>query len=226
VAALVWAVASSVTPAVAHVPALEGPVGLETDSAHGGAVVIGGPEKSRAIYGYLEDGTTDVYTFDTSKPVQRTVRIIVPDYPEHVDFVPTISLEADGVPVMTGEEDTSNGRVSEFEPFSLTWFIQGAEMDYSFEPGVDYVLLVEPGQGSGSGRYVLTFSGPEEFTPEDIIGTLRRLPRIWLGAYGGASARWNPYALIPAAFVIVVLGVLAFAVYRALRRRRVSQDAS
>jgi hypothetical protein len=215
------ALAFSSVPALAHVPTIEGPVGLETEAGHGGEpLVIGGPEKSRAIYGFLEDGETDTYAFDTSEVVVRTARVIVPDYPEHADFVPTLSLEADGVEVATAEEDTSAGRVSEFEPFSLTHFIQGAEMEFEFEPGVAYVLRVGPGDGDTSGRYVLTFSGPEEFTGADIAGTLRTLPRIWLGAYGGAPARWNTYALIPALFVLAVVGVLVTLAYRALRAWR------
>jgi hypothetical protein len=208
-------------PILAHVPAVEGSVGFaDGESAHGGTTVIGGPEKSRAIYGYRVEGEDEAFAFTTTEAVTRTVRVIVPAYPEHEGFRPGLVLEADGEEVEWAEESSSAEREGEFEPFSLTRFWQGAEFEHAFEPGVQYVVTITPGTGSEeSGRYVLTFSGPEEFTGEDILGTLRGLPRIWFGAYGGAAPRWNPLGAIPLLVVAAGVAALGYAIWKAVRRR-------
>ena len=68
--------------AEAHVPALE-------PGADDGPVSIGGPEVSRATYGYLAPGDVyDEYRFAVGERVTRAVSIIVPAYPQHADFRP------------------------------------------------------------------------------------------------------------------------------------------
>jgi hypothetical protein len=200
------------------VPAVEGSVGFEDAAEPGGAVLIGGPEKSRAIYGYLEAGQADAYAFTVEEPVARTISVIVPAYPEHEEFQPSLELEEDGTPV--AQADDTGERAAEFEPFSLTRFWEGPSIEHDFEPGIRYVVRIEAGPSEAvEGRYVLVFSGPEEFSGSDTIDTLRGLPRIWFGAYGGAPPRWNALALLPLGFVALMLGLVGYAVYRIVRSR-------
>ncbi len=202
-----------------HVPTVEDTQGFEDDVGDDGETQIGGPEKSRAVYGYLEDGV-DRYAFRATEPVVRTIGVIVPAYKEHATFYPTMVLEEDGIEVARSDDLALAERTGEFEPFSLTTFWEGAELVYDFEPGHDYLVRIEPGEsGATSGRYVLVFGGPEAFSGSDIAETLRGLPRIWFGAYGGAPFRFNPLALIPFAIVAGILGLLGMLVVRMLRRR-------
>jgi hypothetical protein len=208
-------------PALAHVPAVESGAHDDAHAGEAAATPMGGPEKSRAVYGYVEDGEPDRYAFTTSEPVVRTVGLIVPAYEEHADFRPTLALEADGVEVAHVDDPGLSAREREFEPFSLTWFWAGAEDEFQFEPGIEYTLVVEPGVGDDStGRYVVVVGGPEEFTAADWGATLVSLPRIWLGQYGSAPYRWNWLALIPAAFTAAAIVALAWFVASAWRTRR------
>jgi hypothetical protein len=207
------------SPASAHVPAVEGSVGFEEAAEPGDAAVIGGPEKSRAVYGYLAGGRGDAYAFTVEEPVARTVGVIVPAYAEHEAFRPTLVLEEDGILIERARDEGE--RMAEFEPFSLTSFWKGPSIAHEFEPGRNYVVQIEPGAGDeASGRYVLVLSGPEEFSGSDTLDTLRGLPRIWFGAYGGAPARWNTLALVPIGIVIIVLGMLVYAGTRVVRSSR------
>lgn len=177
--------------AAAHVPGLE-------PGADDGPVSIGGPEVSRATYGYLAPGDAyDEYRFTVAEQVTRPVGIIVPAYPEHADFRPGLVITAEGRDRLEIPSAAAAPRRPEFEPFSLTSFWHGDEQEVTFEPGVLYRLRVVPGPGSASGRYVVVFAGPEQFGARDIAGTFRQLPVIWFGAYGGAPFRWNWLALIP-----------------------------
>lgn len=217
----VWVVGALALPAAvsAHVPAVEGAQGFEDGAGTDGETRIGGPEKSRAIYGYLE-GDADRYAFVTTQEVSRTIRVIVPAYDEHASFYPTIVLEADGVEIARAEDPAQDERPGEFEPFSLTTFWEGAELEYELEPDRDYVVRIEPGTtGDKSGRYVLVFSGPETFSASDVADTLRGLPRIWFGAYGGAPLRFNALALIPLGLAAGILGLLGYLIVRVIRRR-------
>lgn len=201
------------SPARAHVPSLE-------DEAHG-PTTIGGPEVSRATYGYLAPAEkADEYTFTASETVSRTVGIIVPAWPEHEDFRPTlVVVPEDGEPVRI-EDPGAEERRREFEPFSLAEFWWGGEADVDFEAGVAYTLRVEPGAGDDAGRYVIVFGGPERFEAADAGATVAHLPRIWFGAYGGAPLRWNWLALIPLAIGAVMLGGLTLLLWRLLRSAR------
>lgn len=209
VAALALAVACAPVPALAHVPSLE-------PSSEGSATPIGGPEVSRAIYGYLAPGESiDAYTFTVPEQLSRTIGIIVPAYPELAEFRPALVVESDGKSqriVDPGAEP----RQGEWEPFSLTTFWKGAEADVAFTPGARYTLRVEPGDGASSGRYVIVFGGPEQFSGSDTAALARQLPTIWFGAYGGAPFRWNWSAALLLAVALGVLALLAFTV----RRRR------
>jgi hypothetical protein len=144
------------------------------------------------------------------------VGIIVPAYPEHSDFHPGLVItteERDRVEILDG---ATSARQREFEPFSLTSFWHGSEREVTFEPGVLYTLRVLPGRGSASGRYVVVFAGPEQFGAGDIAGTLRQLPLIWFGAYGGAPFRWNWLALIPLGLTVGVVAAAVTGVWRRL----------
>jgi len=205
--------------APAHVPTVEGAQGFEDGAGGDGETGIGGPEKSRAIYGYL-DGGIDRYAFVTTRPVTRAFGVIVPAYDEHSSFYPTLILEEDGAEVARADDPVGDERPGYFEPFSLTTFWEGAEIEYDFEPGHKYVVRIEPGpSGDSTGRYVLVFGGPEAFSGSDIAATLRGLPRIWFGAYGGAPFRFNPLALIPFALEAGLLVVLGYLIARKVRRR-------
>ncbi len=202
-----------VATASAHVPALE-PAGVAAPDA---ARPIGGPEVSRAIYGYLAPGeTADTFAFTVSEPVTRTIGLIVPAYPEHADFRPTLVVRAEGQPDVTIVDPGTVPRAASFEPFSLTSFWSGAESEIGFTPGTRYLLSVEPGAGSQSGRYVIVFGGPEQFDSADTAETFAVLPRIWFGAYGGAPVHLGSIAVVP--LVLVVGALVAFAVFRVRRR--------
>mgnify|MGYP001067158541 CR=1 FL=1 len=205
---------AAAAPALAHVPALE-PRSAE------GATRIGGPEVSRAIYGYLApEEDYDAYRFAVDEPVTQTIGIIVPARAEHEDFRPELRVFADGAEIAMIADPGPAEWEAEWEPFSLTAFWHGGEERLPFEPGVEYELHVEPGDGAeSSGRYVIVFGGPEAFTAADSLRTIAYLPVIWFGAYGGAPPHWNWWALIP-------LGILALGValvVRAVIRRTLRQ---
>jgi hypothetical protein len=201
-------------PAEAHVP------GLEPGSGDG-PVSIGGPEVSRATYGYLAPGDPyDEYRFSVPEQVTRAVGIIVPAYPEHADFRPGLVITAEERDRVEILDWATTARQQEFEPFSLTDFWHGGEGEVTFEPGVLYTLRVQPGPGAQSGRYVVVFAGPEQFKARDIADTLWQLPLIWFGAYGGAPFRWNWLALIPLGLTVGLIAVIAVAVLRRLSRKR------
>lgn len=219
VAISVTAILGLPAAALGHVPTVEGTQGFEDNVGGDAETQIGGPEKSRAVYGYLKDGV-DRYAFRATEPVARTIGVIVPAYKEHATFYPTMVLEEDGIEVARSDDAALAERTGEFEPFSLTTFWDSAELVYDFEPGHDYLVRIEPGQsGATSGRYVLVVGGPEAFSGSDIAETLRGLPRIWFGAYGGAPFRFNPLALIPFSIVAGILGLLGTLIVRMLRRR-------
>jgi hypothetical protein len=201
-------------PAQAHVPGLE-------PGSDDGPVSIGGPEVSRATYGYLAPGDAyDEYRFTVTRQVTRAVGIIVPAYPEHTDFRPGIVIATEGRDRLEILDGAAAPRPLEFEPFSLASFWHGAEQEVTFEPGLRYTLRVQPGPGSTSGRYVVVFAGPEQFGARDIADTLRQLPLIWFGAYGGAPFRWNWLALIPLGLTVAVVAVAVAGVRRRLSRKR------
>jgi hypothetical protein len=201
-------------PAEAHVP------GLEPGSGDG-PVSIGGPEVSRATYGYLAPGDPyDEYRFTVPEQVTRAVGIIVPAYPEHTDFRPGLVITAEERDQLEIVDWATTPRQREFEPFSLTYFWHGGEREVTFEPGVLYTLRVQPGPGSQSGRYVVVFAGPEQFKARDIADTLWQLPLIWFGAYGGSPFRWNWLALIPLGLTVGLVAVIAVAAWSRLSRKR------
>lgn len=205
----------TVGTAFAHVPALE-----PSEFAPGVAVPIGGPEVSRAVYGYLAPGHgSDMYSFTVSENVTRTIGIIVPAYDGHAEFRPTLSVVAPGEEPVTIPDPEATPRETEWEPFSLTRFWKGGEAEVSLEPGRTYTLKVSPGAEAQNGRYVLVFGGPEEFEREDISATARELPVIWFGAYGGAPFHWNWLALIPLGVVALLLVALVGGVVTLVRRR-------
>jgi hypothetical protein len=185
-------------------------------------MAIGGPEVSRAIYGYLApDEKYDAYAFHVDEPVTQTIGVIVPARGEDEGFRPSLRLLADGVEVALIDDPGLPEREAEWEPFSLTDFWTGGEERIAFEPGVEYELRVEPGTGPDvSGRYVIVFGGPEAFTAADSARTLVYLPVIWFGAYGGAPAHWNWWALVPLAVAVGIVFLVVRAGVRAVRRRR------
>ncbi len=204
------------TPAAAHVPSLEPP-------PRDAPVIIDDPEVSRAIYGYLAPGEHyDEYRFRVRNPVTRSVGVIVPSYPEHADFRPTLVIAAEDDGAIRIPDRVDKQRQREFEPFSLTYFWVGGEREISFEPDHQYTLRVQPGGGAQSGRYVVVFGGPERFEATDIAATFRELPAIWFGAYGSAPMRWNWLALIPLGLTVGVFLAAVAGVRRLLSKRRVT----
>jgi hypothetical protein len=205
-------------PALGHVPALE-PRSAE------GATRIGGPEVSRAIYGYLApDEEYDAFVFSVDKQVNQAIGIIVPARAEHEGFRPELRVLADGAEIALIADPGLPEREAEWEPFSLTAFWHGTEERLSFEPGVEYELHVEPGDGTEtSGRYVIVFGGPEAFTAADSMRTIVYLPVIWFGAYGGAPAHWNWWALVPLGIAGAALVLIGRLLHRAVRRGRAAR---
>ncbi len=202
-------------PAAAHVPDLE-------RGASGAPMRIGGPEVSRAIYGYLAPGEEyDSYRFSVASPVEQVIGVIVPVRDEHAGFRPELRLFADDTEVALIEDPGLAEREAEWEPFSLTDFWTGGEQRIAFEPGIEYELRVEPGSGDDpSGRYVIVFGGPEAFTAADSARTLVYLPVIWFGTYGGAPAHWNWWALLPLGTIAVLIILAISAIVRRVGRRR------
>ena len=210
IALVLWMALAS--PAFAHVPALEPSVPADEPAR------IGGPDVSRAIYGYLDPSeSADLYEFDVEESVGRVVGLLVPAHEEHADFRPTLIVEADGIEPLTIEDPGASPRETEWEPFSLTTFWVGGENRVRFEEGRRYTLRVQPGGGDNSGRYVIVFSGPEEFSGSDTATTTRILPRIWFGAYDDAPWRWNWYGAL---VLLVVLAIIAAAVLAVIRVAR------
>jgi len=214
IALVAMVVLAGARPAEAHVP------GLEPGSGDG-PVSIGGPEVSRATYGYLAPGDVyDEYRFTVPEQVTRAVGVIVPAYPEHADFRPGLVITAEEQDRLEILDGATAPRQGEFEPFSLTSFWHSGEREVTFEPGVLYTLRVQPGPGSPSGRYVVVFAGPEQFKARDIADTLWQLPLIWFGAYGGAPFRWNWFALIPLRLTVGVVAAAVAGVLSRLSRKR------
>ena len=208
------AVSLPATVAHAHVPALE-------RGAPGVPMAIDGPEVSRAVYGYLApDETYDAYLFSVERPVTQAIGVIVPSRDEHAGFRPELRLLASETEVAHIEDPGLPERTAEWEPFSLTTFWEGGEQVIAFDPGVEYELRVEPGDGdASSGRYVIVFGGPEAFTADESVRTLLYLPVIWFGAYGGAPPHWNWWALIPLGILVAGIALITQAlVWRSHRR--------
>jgi hypothetical protein len=203
--------ASSAGAALAHVPALE--------SGTGATTAIDGPDVSRAIYGYLAEGEeADAYVFSVAAPVTSATGVIVPAYAEHADFRPVLRLFADGEEIATIEDPMLPERPGEFEPFSLTTFWEGGEEEVAYEPGIEYALVVDHGEGTATGRYVLVFGGGEAFTGTDVATTLRDLPTIWFGMYGDAPFHLNWFALVPLALTATLIPLAVLALVRLVRR--------
>ncbi len=96
IALVAVAVLVGARPAEAHIP------GLEPRSADG-PVSIGGPEVSRATYGYLAPGDAyDEYRFTVPEQVTRAVGILLPAPPGHADFRPGPVLPSPGPPPANG----------------------------------------------------------------------------------------------------------------------------
>lgn len=216
--------------AFAHVPAIEprassnaartsGSGSFPADNAH----AIDGPDESRAVYGYLApDQPYDAYTFKVADNVTTTIELIVPVRTAAEGFRPALILMASARGIRLDARDPGvSPRSKFFEPFSLQSFWKGAAIEeVELRPGVRYDLIVTPGASQvRSGPYVIAFSGGERFTAADWARTLRVLPTVWLGTYGGAPVR-------PLAVVVMVLVALALAGGAAwlattfLRRRR------
>jgi hypothetical protein len=228
VAVLLAAALIAPWPGLAHVPVLEPNVSSDVTGtvadAYPAAARIGGPDVSRALYGYLSpDERFDAFAFTVSEPVTTTVGVLVPDGGGLEGFRPEVSVVTTGG-TLARFGSPPGERPQIFEPFSLETFLRSGEQTIGFEPGRRYVIRVDGGSGVvRAGRYVLTFSGAERFTGRDIAGTLVYLPRIWLGLYGEAPPRLEPLLLLAA----IVVGIAWIVRARRARRSRapgVSRD--
>lgn len=228
-AAIAFAVAASLllpAPALAHVPVLEPSARSDRigtpEHPYPGATEIEGPDASRAVYGYLaRDERFDAYRFKVTRKVTTTIGVLVPVSEGSDRFRPTVSVVLQNR-VLADIRDPGQARRVFFEPFSLMRLYQGPEQAVTFEPGPEYVLLVEPGAGSRRvGRYVIAFSGAEEFSPGDWGRTFIDLPRIWLGLYGQGEPNIVPVIVL--LVVLVAVGVVVDTLRR--RRARLRRDA-
>jgi hypothetical protein len=207
----------------AHVPVLEPSARSDAppqgNNAYPGASVIPGPNASLALYGYLAPGERfDSYRFKVAEKVTTTVSVLVPTGGANEAFRPVVSVLIAGR--ILGEVDEPVGSRSTFyEPFSFQTLYQGGEQRFSFEPGQEYVLLVEKGTGDvSSGPYVVGFSGGESFGPAEIGRSLVAVPRIWLGLYG--QSPFNPWPVVALVVLLILLGLVVSTVRE--RRRRAS----
>jgi len=185
------------------------------------AFVIEGPDESRAIYGYLAPVQPyDAYTFQVTNTVTTTIELIVPTRREAAGFRPSLHLIAPSEGIRLDAQDPGRTpRAEFFEPFSLQSFWKGATLqNVELRPGVEYELVVEAASSSArSGPYVIAFSGAERFTPADWLSSLKVLPTIWLGTYGGAPPR--PIAMLVAALLVVTAVALLGRLSSNARRR-------
>jgi hypothetical protein len=209
----------STPAALAHVPTLEQPRGAEPTTVgaapYSDAQAIQQPSKSLAIYGFLaRDERSDAYVFSVPQAATIEVELLVPARAALRDFAPVLLV----VDAKTNESQKVSpaSRDSFYEPFSLTSFWRVGQGSVSLQAGRTYYFVVQPGTGSTqTGAYVIGVGGPEAFTGNEWAETLRDLPIIWSGAWGGGPPRSGALACVGAAVLGIVLAVLLL-----VRRRR------
>ena len=213
------------TVALAHVPFLEPPGASDTrgpaSAPFPDAVRIGGPEVSRAIYGYLGPRQgADVYTFTVATTLTAPVGILVPVETGNAGFRPELTLYGGDRPV--GLFDRTPGvRATLFEPFSAETLYRGPEQDVTFAPGREYQLAVTPGTGTlRTGRYVVSMGTAETFSLQDAASVLPQIVRIKLGLYSEAPLRWDQAAWMAGCALLLVVVVALAAVVAGRRRGR------
>ena len=207
----------------AHVPALEPSGRSDAPSVAGdpypAAVRIGGPDRSRAVYGYLTaDERFDAYSFEVSSSVTCDVGVIVPVRAGTDGFHPRLRVVT-GPPVRVVADmlrPAPDARATSFEPFSLASFYDAGSQGVHFEAGRRYWVVIDAPAGQRTGPYTLTFSGSEVFTGEDWLETACDLPRIWFGGYADGPVLWDRVAIAALALALIA----GLARLRGVRRGR------
>jgi hypothetical protein len=213
VAAVFMALAA--TPAHAYVIELEpaAPSSLtDTREPYPEAWGIGGPDVSRAIYGYLApDEGVDAFEFTVEETVTSELAVLVPDEPDTADFRPVATVFSDDrLFAVLGDAGVPE-RPEHFDTFAGTRFLRGGTQGLTFEPGVRYVVAVAAGAGAvQAGPYVVLMTGRDSFSFAQLLD----VPRVYLGMYGQRPFRWSvllTWALLAVAVALLIRG----------RRRRV-----
>lgn len=197
--------ASLTAPATALSPAVEPP-----DGAPGAPMSIPGPDVSRAFFGYLsDDGYGDLYVFSVSQATTVSISVLVPAWPEDQGFEPELYVQAAGRrpihvarPAVPGDP--------EFEFATLGSLCEGPTQEIHIAARTRYVIRVDPGEGTQTGRYVLVFGDSKDLSLD--AADLDLISRLWFGRWGGARWYPNPIAiagLTAAALLIIGLVVLA-----------------
>ena len=202
--------------ACAHVPVLEPSRRSDSPPAAGdpypAASRIAGPDRSRAIYGYLTaDERFDAFSFEVTAPVTCDVSMIVPVRADTGAFSPRLRVIA-GPPVTVMADvlrTVPPARPTFFEPFSLATFYDAGSTSLRFEAGRRYWLVVDAPAGQRAGPYALAFSGSEAFGADDWLATARDLPWIWFGGYADGPVMWDRAGVIALALALALVAGLA-----------------
>ena len=205
-------------PALAYIPELEPGRASDSlgtsDSPYPDAVSIGGPDASRAVYGYLSRlERFDSYAFSVDEEITSEIVVLVPDEPAYREFRPQVLIADEHGIVALVEEEPSSERSHYFDTFAGMTFLRGAETEVTFRPGRRYVLVVDDGTGDQSeGAYVLLMSGPQRM----LLASLIDIPKVHLGLYGQQPFKWQ----VAVSWLLALAALLALATWRRVRRDR------
>ena len=168
----------------AHVPYIEG----RDFSFEQPFIVTGSPEKSIAVYSWLQSGDDiDVFRMTVTSPVRLYCSLIVPVCPAYAGFLPSLAVAGPGLPE-PGEplpfdlpegfgavviHDAAPGAEREqfYEPFSGKSYYQGPEFDQPADQAGAWHLYAWDPYGAG-GDYVAVIGFEERFSPVDFFRSL------------------------------------------------------
>lgn len=215
--------------ALAHVPLMSG--GNEDIST---ALHISDPEKSWAIYGFLEPDMVHYYSFDMKKEERIYLNLLKSTDPEEKNFQPNLVLLGPGVeqsgqlpddvvlPASLGDLGTLTvyGREAAkatYEPFGPGSYIEMAEVNISAPQSGRYYAAVYGNNVTGqtvggrlAGHYSLAIGYREEFSFTERITMPFQLISVYI--WDGQSLRLILFPYL----VAEVIGILIF--WRGSRR--------
>jgi hypothetical protein len=207
-------------PAQAHVPLIAS--GNENISS---AIYVSDPDKSWAIYGFLEAETAQFYSFDLVEGEGIYLSLLKSADPKESDFQPSMALLGPGIK-MTGRmqehvvlpqnpEDFGTLAVqgisalnATYEPFGPSSYIEMATINLSSPKSARYYAIVY--SNDTAGHYSLAIGTREEFSFSERITTPVRLISVYL--WEGQSLAMILIPFLAAEFI----GILIF--WRGTRR--------